>query len=136
MKQIKKFFQKIKLEVIVTAVLAIILGILFIVMPNELTAILKNTPKRGIYVITGDKEPFITQNQYELRYKQVLQAADVRYLSPHKCRHTYATYLVRGGADLPTIQALLGHAELSTTEIYIDIDISDKQKNIKKLKYK
>lgn len=107
-----------------------------IVMPNELTAILKNTPKRGIYVITGDKEPFITQNQYELRYKQVLQAADVRYLSPHKCRHTYATYLVRGGADLPTIQALLGHAELSTTEIYIDIDISDKQKNIKKLKYK
>ena len=35
MKQIKKFFQKIKLEVIVTAVLAIILGILFIVMPNE-----------------------------------------------------------------------------------------------------
>lgn len=106
-----------------------------IVMPDELIALLKNTIKNGIYVLTGDKESYITQNQYEGRYKKVLDAAKVRYLSPHKCRHTYATYLVRGGADLPTIQALLGHAELSTTEIYIDIDISDKQNNIKKLNY-
>ena len=77
----------------------------------------------------------MTPGSFRRQYDKFFAGLPIRKLSPHKLRHTYATYLIKGGAELRAVQTLLGHSSVRVTEIYTHVDTSDQRRATQKLAY-
>lgn len=66
--------------------------------------------------------PFSRVGVWKIIRKYALMAGLSKKVTPHTFRHSFATHLIEGGADLRTVQELLGHASITTTQIYTQVD--------------
>ncbi len=89
---------------------------------------LKKTDSSGILFINKNKKR-LTQRFVELMIKKYAKMAGIeKKVTPHTLRHSFATHLLDRGADLRSVQELLGHRNLSTTQIYTHLSIQKLKK--------
>ena len=82
------------------------------------------------YLLINNKGKQLTTNKVELIVKQVLRKSALKLnISPHTLRHTFATHMLDSGADLKSVQELLGHENLKTTAIYTHVS-NERLKNV------
>jgi integrase/recombinase XerD len=77
---------------------------------------------RGILFLNARGTPLSRVGAWTILRRAAKQAGLTKRVTPHTLRHSFATHLLEGGADLRAVQEMLGHADLATTQLYTHVD--------------
>ena len=89
---------------------------------RELRPRLEQGSGKGVLFLNARGEPLTRMGAWKILRKYVDRAGIEKHVSPHTLRQSFATHLLEGGADLRAVQEMLGHADISTTQIYTHVD--------------
>jgi integrase/recombinase XerD len=90
---------------------------------NEIRVHIPVKPGQEDYLFLNRRGSKLTRVMIFLLLKELVRKAGItKTISPHTLRHSFATHLVEGGADLRAVQEMLGHESITTTEIYTHLD--------------
>ena len=92
------------------------------VYTRELRPALERGGGKGMLFLNARGAPLTRMGAWKILRKHVDRAGITKHVSPHTLRHSFATHLLEGGADLRAVQEMLGHADISTTQIYTHVD--------------
>jgi integrase/recombinase XerD len=89
---------------------------------RELRPKLEKGEGKGILFLNARGRPLTRMGAWKILRGYVERAGITKHVSPHTLRHSFATHLLEGGADLRAVQEMLGHVDISTTQIYTHVD--------------
>jgi integrase/recombinase XerD len=89
---------------------------------RELRPKLEKGEGKNILFLNSRGRPLSRMGAWKTLRKYVDQVGITKPVSPHTLRHSFATHLLEGGADLRAVQEMLGHVDISTTQIYTHVD--------------